>query len=161
MIGLIPLPYKLGAAAALVALLAAGHLYRVKQADSAGFDRAVALRQVQDAAAVMERAHANAALEAMQAATNTTITKGKNDEIAKLRTRLAAAERMRQPAFCYQPASTTEAESTGSGHVTDPGGRLLPQRVEQDIQALILKTEEATATARACQAFIRENGLAP
>lgn len=158
---MIPLHFKLGAAAALVALLSAGHLYRVKQADSAGYGRAVAERQVQDAAAVMERAQANAAVEAVQAATNAVITKGKNDEIAKLRTRIAAAERMRQPAFCYQPASTAQAESAGSGHVTDTGSRLLPARVEQDIQALILKTEEAAATARACQTFVRENGLAP
>lgn len=160
MIGLIPLPWKIGGAAVLVGALIAGHMFRVKAADNAGYARAVSQRAVLDAAAIMTRAKENAAIAAQHDAINAKITKGKNNEIAILRARLAA-ERMRKPAFCNEPAGSPDAQSAGIGHGAGPASGLLPDRVAADIQALILKTEEAAATARACQAFVRGSGLAP
>lgn len=156
---IIPLQYKIAGAAALVCLLGAGHLYRVKQADSAGYDRAVTERAARDGVAIIARAQENAAVSIKQDGINAVLTKVKNDEIATLRARLAA-ERMRRPAFCSEPAGATQAKGTGSGNVAYPGGGVLPDRVAEDIQALILKTEEAAATGRACQSFVRENGMA-
>lgn len=161
MIGLIPLSWRIGGAVALVALLFAAHLWRVNAAYNGGHAAAVSERAAADGRAIMARTTENAEIEAAQSKTNRTIEKVKNEEIAKLRTRLAAAERMRKPAFCNEPAGASQAESAGSGNVADPGGGLLSERVEQDIQALILKTEEAAATGRACQKFVRDNGMIP
>ena len=74
-----------------------------------------------------------------------------------------AAERMRKPAFCASagPAAPAGAGGAEGGAAADPAGGLLPDAVERDIQALILQTEEAAATGRACQSFVRENGMAP
>lgn len=157
----LPLSWKLGGAIALIGLLAVGHAVHVKAAYRDGHTAAVRERAAKDGQAIIARTKENADIEAIQYTTNRTIEKAKNEEIDKLRARLAAAERMRKPAFCNEPAGAPEAESAGSGNVANSGGGLLPERVEQDIQALILKTEEAAATGRACQAFIRENGLVP
>lgn len=74
-----------------------------------------------------------------------------------------SAERMRKPAFCASagPAAPTGASSAEGGAAADPAGELLPDALARDIQALILHTEEVAATGRACQSFVRENGMAP
>ena len=161
MIGLIPLQWRIGGAVALLALLGAAHLWRVNAAFNAGHEAAVSERAVADSRAVMTRTEENAAIESAQSKTNKTIEKVKNEEIAKLRARLAASERMRKPAFCNESAGAPQAESTRSGNVGGSGVGLVHERVEQDIRALIIKTEEVAATARACQSFVRENGLIP
>lgn len=161
MIGLIPLPWKIGGAAVLVGALIAGHLYRVKAADNAGYARAVSQRAVLDAAAIMERTKENAALTAQQDAINAKITKGKNNEIATLRARLAADRVRVGPAICGGSADPAETSSAGSGDGSDSGTRGIRADVERDIKAAVIQVEEALSTARACQAFVRENGLAP
>lgn len=78
-----------------------------------------------------------------------------------MRARLAAAERMRKPAFCASagPAAPAGAGGAASGPEADSAGGLLPDAVERDIQALILETEQVAATGRACQAFVTASGL--
>ena len=74
-----------------------------------------------------------------------------------------AAERMRMPAFCARagPAAPAGGSGADGGAATDPAGGLLPDAVARDIQALILQTEEVAATGRACQSFVRGNGMTP
>ena len=158
---IIPWWWKAGAAAALVAALYAGHRYQVSAAYADGHAAAVSERSAADLVAVVGRVHENAAITIKQDSINATITKADNEEMASLRARLAAAERMRKPAFCNGPAAPAQAEGVASSNPPDPAGGLVPERVEQDIQALIMRTEEVASTARACQSFIRENGLVP
>ena len=68
---------------------------------------------------------------------------------------------MRRPAFCASPGPAVSANAEGSagGATADPAGGLLPDSVAGDIQALIMQTEQAAATGRACQAFVRGNGM--
>ena len=112
--------------------------------------------------AVAQRAAENLAQAKQQAATALAITKAYDEEINDVRARLAA-ERMRKPAFCASagPAAPAGGSGADGGAATDPAGGLLPDAVARDIQALILQTEEVAATGRACQAFVRENGMAP
>ena len=112
--------------------------------------------------AVAQRAAENLAQAKQQAATALAITKAYDEEINDVRARLAA-ERMRKPAFCASagPAAPAGGSGADGGAATDPAGGLLPDAVARDIQALILQTEEVAATGRACQSFVRENGMAP
>ena len=111
--------------------------------------------------AVAQRNADNLAQARQQAATSAAITKAYDEEITAVRARLAA-ERMRRPAFCTSagPAAPAGAGGATGGLEADPVGGLLPDAVDRDIQALILQTEEVAATGRACQAFVRANGMA-
>lgn len=158
---MIPLAWRAGAAVALLAsLFAAGYVSGHKRV-KAEWARADAAQLEADNKAVITRWSDNAKLAEKHAADNAAITKAHDDEISTLRARLAAAGRMRVPAFCGGSAAPTNPESPGSGHAVDPGERLLPDRVEQDIRALIMQSEEVAAAGRACQAFVRANGMAP
>lgn len=113
--------------------------------------------------AVARRAAENLAQARQQAAKAAAIKEIYDDEINAVRARLAAAERMRKPAFCASagPAAPAGASGAEGGTAADPASGLLPDAVARDIQALILQTEEVAATGRACQSFVRENGMAP
>ena len=69
---------------------------------------------------------------------------------------------MRKPAFCASagPAAPAGASGAEGGAAADPTSGLLPDAVARDIRALILQTEEVAAAGRACQAFVRANGMA-
>ncbi|QSX97988.1 hypothetical protein [Janthinobacterium lividum] len=112
--------------------------------------------------AVAQRAAKNLVQARQQAAAALAIKKVYDDEINDVRARLAA-ERMRKPAFCASagPAAPAGASGPEGGAAADPAGGLLPDAVARNIQALILQTEEVAATGRACQSFVRENGMAP
>ncbi|OFJ49614.1 hypothetical protein BA896_012785 [Janthinobacterium lividum] len=123
-------------------------------------------RQIRTAAetkAVARRAAENLAQAKQQAANALAITKAYDEEINDVRARLAAAERMRKPAFCASagPAAPAGTSGTEGGAAADPTSGLLPDAVARDIQTLILRTEEVAATGRACQSFVRENGMVP
>ncbi|MCA1860915.1 hypothetical protein LE191_12460 [Janthinobacterium sp. HSC-3S05] len=113
--------------------------------------------------AVAQRATENLAQARQQAAKAATIKKVYDEEINDVRVLLAAAERMRRPAFCASagPAAPAGAGGAEGGAAADPASGLLPDAVARDIQALILQTEKVAATGRACQSFVRENGMAP
>lgn len=109
--------------------------------------------------AVVERVAANAVLKAKQEADNKDITRRKDEEIDKLRADKFFAERMRYPNFCAGFTTGTEARGPEGSNGTDTGSGLVPKRVEEDIQKLIMKTEEVAATGRACQLFLSKNGF--
>jgi Tfp pilus assembly protein PilV len=129
----------------------------------AGHAAAVAERAQADAAAVLKRTRENVVQAARQDETNATITKEKDDEIADLRRRLAAAPRLRVgPAVCPdRPAAPAKAKSPTSGDSPDPSPGLVSSRADADFKQLIQDVEQDLATGRACQAFIEKNGLAP
>lgn len=129
----------------------------------AGQAAAIAERARLDADAVLARTRANAKEADRQASVNETITKEKDNEISDLRRRLAAAGRLRVgPAVCPgRPAADADTESTAGGDGTDSPGGLVSAAADRDFKRLIVDVETNLATGRACQAFLRENGLAP
>ena len=150
----------------LVGLLLAGWLgVRAYGAHefNAGHAAAIAERAQADAKAVLTRADENTVLAARQARTNTTITKEKDDEIAALRARLAAAPRLRVgAAVCPdRPATPAAAESPAGSDRADPPAGLVSAAADRDFKQLIADVEMDLATGRACQAFVRENGMVP
>ena len=117
-------------------------------------------RAAAETKAVAQRVAENMVLAKRQAATALAITKAYDEEINDVRARLAS-ERMRKPAFCASvgPAAPAGASGAESGDAANTASGLLPDAVARDIQALILHTEEVAATGRACQAFVRGNGM--
>ncbi len=158
----IPVQYRLLAVAGLaVAVFGFGYLKGAGH-ESAKNDAAEAARVKVENAAILQRVADNKVVATRQAAYNEYITDTKNAEIAKIRTDAAAiTERMRKPAFCGGSTATTQAPSPGSSNGGNPPSGLVPEAVAADIRALMIKTEEVTATGRACQAFVRNNGLSP
>lgn len=126
----------------------------------AGHDAAVEARAAADARAVLLRTQENAALAQRQGETNLKITEAKHEELAPVRERIVV-ERVRVGAAICGPAAPPDTESAASGDRADPPGRLVREDAERDIVALKLAVEEDLATGRACQAFLRENGLVP
>lgn len=150
----------------VAALLAVGGLavltYGTHRYD-AGHAAAIDERAAQDAVAVLTRTRENTVQAARQDETNTTITKEKDYEIADLRRRLAAAPRLRVgPAVCPdRPTAPAHAEGPAGGDSTDPSPGLVSSRADADFKQLIEAVEDDLATGRACQAFIKKNGLVP
>lgn len=130
------------------------HVYQL------GYDAAVAERAAADALAVLRRTEENAVLAQRQGETNLKITEAKHEELAPVRERIVV-ERVRVGSAICGPAAPAEAESAAGGDSTDPPGRLVREDAERDLVALKLAVEEDLATGRACQAFLRENGLVP
>ena len=157
---MIPVPWKILARAVLIlAVFGVGHYYGARgvQAD---WNADKLARSTATTGAIVKRTQDNAAETVKHAATNATITKAKNEELASVRTRIVTERVYVGSVLCGGPAAAPEAESTGSGDSANPNARLLPPEVERDIQALILETKEAAATGRACPLWIRENGFA-
>ena len=150
------LALKVGAVALLIwtAAIYRDHVYQL------GYEAAVAERAAADALAVLRRTEENAVLAERQGATNLKITEAKHEELAPVRERIVV-ERVRVGTAICGPAAPTQAESPSSGNEADPPGRLVREDVERDLRALKLQVEEHLGTARACQAFLRENGMAP
>lgn len=156
----IPLSWKIGAVAALVAGLYFWHVESVVSAHDDGRQQAIAERAQADALAVSTRIKENADMGVKQAATNTAITKAKDEELAPV-VRTIYRDRVRiGPAICG-PSTATEAASATSSNGADSSGRLVSQQIETDIRALDAEVEKDLATGRACQAFIKENGFIP
>ena len=150
-------------------LAGAGMLHQRAQGNAQGRAAVQALwdtdkktRAAAETKAVAQRATENLAQARQQAATALAIKKVYDEEINDVRARLAA-ERMRKPAFCANAGPAAPAGPSGAegSAVADPVSGLLPDAVARDIQALILQTEVVAATGRACQAFVRGNGMVP
>ncbi|SIR63242.1 hypothetical protein SAMN05880566_1163 [Janthinobacterium sp. TND4EL3] len=163
-------PSWLYGAVLLCVLAGAGMLYQRILGNAHGRAEVQALwdadkqfRAAAETKAVAQRAAENLAQARQQAAVALAITKAYDEEINDVRARLVAAERMRKPAFCAStgPAAPAGAGGAEGGTAANPAGGLLPDAVARNIQALILQTEEVAATGRACQSFVRENGMAP
>jgi hypothetical protein len=160
--GLIPLPYRvLLLAVFAIALTGFGYVKGVSH-EQAQWEAAENARTAANEKALLARVASNAKTSAIQAATNKAITKGKDDEIARLTARVGALGRLRHGAgICGGPAAATEATGTTSGDGTNTSGGLVREDVDRDLKSLILTVETDFATGRACQAFAKENGFVP
>ena len=163
-------PSWLYATVLLYVLASAGMLYQRLLGNAHGraevqtlWDADKETRAAAETKAVAQRAAENLVLARQQAAKAAAVTKVYDEELNDVRARLAAAERMRKPAFCASagPAASAGASGPEGGAAGDSAGGLLPDAVARDIQALILQTEEVAATGRACQSFVRGNGMTP
>ena len=161
-------PSWLYATVLLYVLASAGMLYQRLLGNAQGRAEVQALwdadkktRAAAETKAVAQRAAENLAQARQQATKAAAIKKVYDDEINDIRVRLAAAERMRKPAFCASAGPAAPAGTSGAegGAAADSASGLLPDAVPRDIQALILQTEEVAATGQACQAFVRVNRL--
>jgi hypothetical protein len=149
----------------IVAMAGAGMIYEREEGAAgvqAKWDADKAARAASEKAVVATRTAENVAQAAKQAASAVAITKVHDDEMSSVRAQLAAAQRMRLPGFCANrgPAAQAGTASAAGGDGADPAGGLLPVEVDRNIKALILETEQAAATGRACQTFVRDNGMA-
>jgi hypothetical protein len=148
------------------ALLAVGglavHAYGARRFDDGRAD-AIEERARADAAAVLKRTRDNATVAGQQATDNAHITKEKDDEIADLRRRLAAAPRLRVgPSVCPdRPAAPAQAQGPAGGDGADSSAGLVSNRADAEFKQLIEAVEQDLATGRACQAFIEKNGFVP
>ena len=146
--------------AALLVIFLAGHRMGARGVQM-DWDADKLVRSTATNKAMIQRIQDNTTVAAQQATTNATITKAKNEEIAPVVQRIYVDRVRVGPALCGGSAAPAQAASTGSGDGADTAGRLLSPEMDRDIKSLILETEEAAATGRACQSWVRENGLAP
>jgi prophage endopeptidase len=157
---LVPLPYRILALALFAAALVAFGYVKGLSHEHAKWDAANVAKTIADDKAILARVDSNTKLAIKQAGFNEAITKAKHEELDPI---VAAinADRMRVgPAICSGLAAPAEATSTSGGNAADTGGRVLPPDLERDLKALEIRVEEALATGRACQAFVRVNGMA-
>ena len=145
--------------AALLAVFFAGHHMGARDVQME-WDADKLTRSTATNGAMTQRIQKNTTVAERQAATNTTITKANNEELAPVVQRIYV-DRVRVGAGSCGPAAPAEAAGTGGSDGADPSGRLVREDVERDTRALTEAVEQDLATGRACQAFIRENGLAP
>lgn len=150
-----------GIALVLASLLAAagvGIVYAHSAGDQEGFERATSERAARDAVAIFARVRDNAVLSIKQDNINQIITRTKNEELAPVVQRIYV-DRVRVGAGTCGSAGA--ADANGAGDDADSPGRLVRDDVERDTRALTEAVEQDLATGRACQAFVRENGMAP
>ena len=146
--------------AALLVLAGGGIFYAHNAGDQEGFERAISERAARDAVAILARVHDNAALSIKQDNINQIITRTKNEEIAPVVQRIYV-DRVRVGAGTCGPAGAATADGASGSDGTNSSGRLVRDDVERDTRALTEAVEQDLATGRACQAFVRENGMAP
>lgn len=156
----IPTSWKIAAVLALAAALVSVDAWRVHRADQAGFDRATSERAARDAVAVFNRVKENEATSIKQAATNTFITKVKNEELAPVVQRIYV-DRVRVGEGTCGAAPAAKTDDAAGSDSANPPGRLVREDVERDTRALDVAVENDLATGRACQAWGRENGFIP
>ncbi len=152
-----------GIALVLAVLLVAagvGIIYAHSAGDQEGFERATSERAARDAVAIVARVRDNAVLSIKQENINQIITRTKNEETAPVVQRIYV-DRVRVGAGTCGPASAAVTDGASVSDGTDPPGRLVREDVERDTRALTEAVEQDLATGRACQAFVRENGMAP
>ncbi len=146
--------------ASLLVVAGVGIVYAHSAGDQAGFERATSERAARDAVAIVARMRDNAALSIKQDNINQIITRTKNEELAPV-VRHIYVDRVRVGAGTCGPASAAAADGASVSDETDPPGRLVRDDVERDTRALTEAVEQDLATGRACQSFVRENGMAP
>lgn len=152
--------YSVLALAALLVAAGLGIVCAHRAGDREGFERATSERAARDAVAVFARVHENAVESARQININQIITRTKNEELSPVVQRIYVDRVRVGPGTCG-PAGTADANGTGGSDGADSPGRLVRDDVERDTRALTEAVEQDLATGRACQAFVRENGMAP
>lgn len=152
-----------GIALVLASLLVAagvGIVYAHSAGDQEGFERATSERAARDAVAIFARVRDNAVLSIKQDNINQIITRTKNEEVAPVVQRIYV-DRVRVGAGTCGPTGAASAQGASGGDGTNSSGRLVRDDVERDTRALTEAVEQDLATGRACQAFVRESGMAP
>lgn len=146
--------------AALLVVAGVGIVYAHNVGDQEGFERATSERAARDAVAIFARVRDNAMLSIKQDNINQIITRTKNEEIVPVVQRIYV-DRVRVGAGTCGSAGAANADGAiGSDGANSPG-RLVRDDVERDTRALTEAVEQDLATGRACQEFVRENGMAP
>ena len=146
--------------AALLAAAGFGIVFAHSAGDQEGFERATSERAARDAVAIVGRVRDNAVLSIKQDNINQIIARTKNEEIAPVVQRIYV-DRVRVGAGTCGSASAAVTDGASVSDGTDPPGWLVREDVERDTRALSEAVERDLATGRACQAFVRENGMAP
>lgn len=146
--------------AALLFAAGVGIVYAHSVGDKQGFERATSERAARDAVAIVARVRDNAALSTKQDNINHIITRTKNEELAPVVQRIYV-DRVRVGAGTCGPAGAASAQGASGGDGANSSGWLVRDDVERDTRALTEAVEHDLATGRACQAFVRENGMAP
>ncbi len=138
-------------------------VFKAGQADvQAKWDDAKAKRLIVESAAIAKRIVEINEIAETQRKSNEHITKERNDELAKVRADIASAPRLRvSSTLCARSAAATKAESPGISDATSPASGLLSAQADRAFRQLVEEMEETAATARAAQAFIIANELAP
>lgn len=129
----------------------------------AKWDAQVKQQQAAAEAALELRREQNRAISAEQALKSAQIQKGYDDEMAKVRADLRNSERLRLGAAWCDGSTPGRAQANGpaSSDAAGTASRVLSPELDAAVKSLIEQAEEAAATARAAQAFIRDNGMAP
>lgn len=167
MLSLPPLLIKVLAGVVLVAALYGGYKAITSHYVAKGRAEVQALwdadkeaRKVSEAKAVNERLASNELERRAISERNEIVEDTYNEELAKVRNELATAKRLRiGPAICSRSASSTNPQSTPGGVKADTGGGVADDNLDRDIRALMLRAEEGFAAGRACQSFVKANGL--
>lgn len=109
-----------------------------------------------------KRTEENNQLANIQTATSTNIQKAHDNEIAILRTTIAQSQRLRiGTKFCSSITGQAISQSTTSSDGADPTRRILSPSMDEAVKRLIMESEEAAATGRTAQDFIKQNGMEP
>jgi ABC-type nitrate/sulfonate/bicarbonate transport system substrate-binding protein len=145
--------------AAVTGLLWVGHHYGA-QGVQAEWDRETAQRKQAENAAILARIDENNRKAEQDKLNSARIAQEHKNEMDKVRADLAA-QRLRKPKWCAGSTEGAKADSASSSNAAYPASRALPAEVERDIRGLIEETERAAATGRACQEFVRSNGMTP
>lgn len=164
-----PFAIKAAAALALLAALVAGYavwhhrVFAEGQADiQTKWDAAERKRVEAEKTAVLKREQENEDEKEKQRENNHLLQKSYESEIGRLRAAIDNAPRLRVgPAFCSGTAGQAQASSSSSSNGADTGSRALSPEMDGLVKSLIEETERVAAVGRACQAFIRENSMAP
>lgn len=167
MLSLSPLLIKVLAGVAVMAALYGGYkavtshyVAKGRAETQALWDADKVARKKAEDLAVSDRLKANELERRAIAERNDLVENTYNEELTKVRSDLAVAKRLRVgPAICGGPASTPDSKSATGGVEANTGGGLVREDVERDIRALMLRVEEGFAAGRACQGFVRANGL--
>ena len=146
---------------AFVVLAGAGAVYERHAGETIvqkQWDAEKAQQIANDKAAVEMRNESNRMLARAQSDRSTLIQKAHDDEIAKVRSSITNQRLRIGTALCSTAGSSNSTSASGSNG-TDTGSGLVSESTQRAINDLEMKVENALATGRAAQAFIRENGL--
>jgi hypothetical protein len=140
--------------AGVVLLIAlAGVVWKI---DRNGYNRAIAERAVADNAAIAQRIAENHDELLAQEAWRNAKDKEYQDEVSKLRTRIANSDRLRV-AGCNGSAGSSETKGSTSGNGGDTGARMVSEATQRDFDALELRIETVFAGCRIAQEFIKKH----
>lgn len=158
---LVPLPYRIGIIACLIAATFCTGWLKGVQYEKGKWQAADAKRIHAEDQAIASRAQANAAIALRQRDINDAITKANHEELAPVIASIAADRVRIGPALCGGPTSPAQAQSASGGNGPDPVASGLRDAAERDLAALKAEVATSLAAGRSCQAFVRDNGMAP